>query len=276
MPLWLALLALAAGPRAPELSTAEQMIENGDYEDAVRTLADRLDHGADLSEDEMLEIYRLLGLAHLSLGNEEQARDAYRQLLQARPDFKLPRETPPKLQKLYARILEDIRRKRVRPVSIQPEALPDAPAGQPVTARARVDELPLGARPRLYFRRAGAEAFSAVDFVKKSPGAYEAVVPAYALPAEPRQYELEYYVEVADAAQRRLAGRGDAFNPLSFKVLPPARPQAAPVVEAPWYGNPWVWAAGGAVAVGAGAGVYFALTQRQRGTVTIVIQAGAW
>jgi hypothetical protein len=85
-------------------------------------------------------------------------------------------------------------------------------------------------------------------------------------------------VEAADAGQRRLAGRGDAFNPLSFKVLPAARPQEArppAATEAPWYQNPYVWAGGGAVAVAAGAGVLIAVTQKQRGSVTIVIQTGA-
>ncbi|HEY8208786.1 MAG TPA: hypothetical protein VIG99_14955 [Myxococcaceae bacterium] len=278
---WLAaaLIAFSAGggPRAPELSRAQGMIERGDYEDALKTLGNRLDR-ADLSEDELVEVYRLLGLAHLSLGNEVEAMQAYRQLLQARPDFRLPRETPPKLQRLYARILEEIRLGRVRPVSIQLEPLPDLPAGGTATARVRVDELPLGARVRLYFRRAGAEAFSAVDFARRSPGAYEALIPGYALPQEPGEYELEYYVEVADPAQRRLAGRGDAFNPFTFRVLPqrPDAPAPATPAEAPWYQNPYVWAGGGAVAVAAGAGVLIAVTHRDRGSVTIVIQTGAW
>src|SRR6185295_4251692 len=278
---WLAAAALAltlsAGPRAPELARAQEMLERGDYEEALRTLADRLDHSADLSEDELVEIYRLLGLAHLSLGNEVEAMEAYRQLLQACPDFRLPRETPPKLQRLYARIVDDIRKGKVRPVSVQLEPLPDEPAGAAAVARAKVEALPLGARVRLYFRRAGAEAFSAVDFARKEPGAYEALIPGYALTAEPRGYDVEYYVEAADAGQRRLAGRGDAFNPLSFRVLP-ARPQEAkppPAAEAPWYQNPYVWAGSGAVAVAAGAGVLIAVTQKQRGSVTIVIQTGA-
>jgi tetratricopeptide (TPR) repeat protein len=272
-----ALAALAAGPRTPELSRAQGMIERGDYEEALKTLGNRLDRGSDLSEDELVEVYRLLGLAHLSLGNEVEAQQAYRQLLQARPDFRLPRETPPKLQRLYERILEEIRLGRVRPVSIQLEPLPDAPAGEVVSTRIRVEDLPLGSKVRLYFRRAGAEAFSAVDFARKGAGAYEALIPGYAMPPEPGEYELEYYVEVADPTQRRLAGRGDAFNPFSFKVLPQRPGATAPArAEAPWYQNPYVWAGGGAVAVAAGAGVLIAVTQKQRGSVTIVIQTGAW
>jgi len=117
-----------------------------------------------------------------------------------------------------------------------------------------------------------------VDFAKKSPGAYEALIPGYALTAEPRGYEMEYYVEAADPGQRRLAGRGDAFNPLSFRVRPAARAQEAQpptAPEKPWYQNPYVWAGSGAVAVAAGAGVLIVATQKQRGSVTIVIQTGA-
>jgi hypothetical protein len=47
---------------------------------------------------------------------------------------------------------------------------------------------------------------------------FVATVPAFELPQEVLAYGVDDYVEVADGAQRRFAGRGDPFNPLTFTV----------------------------------------------------------
>lgn len=268
-PAWVAQVS----PRSPELDRAQQQIESGDFEEAVKTLQAGLAQ-PDLSDEMLAEFYRLLGLAELYLGNEEQARDAYEKLLQARPDFELPRSTPPKVRKLYARILEDIKRRRVRPVTLAAEPLPSTHGDSPVQVRAHISDLPLGAKARLYYRRSGAQTYSSVTFTRLAgqPEDFQAVVPAYEVPAEARPYDIEYYLEVSDAAQRRLAGKGDAFSPLAFTVE--ARAPVAPAVsEDAWYKNPWVWVVGGAVAVGATAGVVLVATSKQTGTITITIRS---
>jgi tetratricopeptide (TPR) repeat protein len=264
---------LGISPHSPELERAQTQIENGDFEEAVKTLQAALSQ-ADVSDEMLAEYYRLLGLAQLYLGDQEGARDAYEKLLQARPDFELPRSTPPKLRKLYARILEDIKRRRVRPVTLDSEPLAPVYGESPVPVQARITDLPLGAKARLYFRRAGAQTFSSVGFTrqKEGPDAYTAVVPAYEVPAEPHPYEVEYYLEVADAAQRRLAGKGDAFNPLTFTVQPRTVAPTELTHDEAWYKSPWVWVLGGAVAAGATTGIVLVATSKQTGTLTITIR----
>lgn len=260
-------LALS-GPGSAEVEKAQRQIDAGDFEVAVRTLEAALDQ-EDLSDDVLVDLYRLLGLAYLYLGDEPKARDAYEKLLQARPDFELSRSAPPKIRELYSRIIRDIRQRRVRPVTLEMAPIPSAAGGRELDVAARITDLPLGAKAKLYYRRGGAQAYSSVDFVRERGASdrYTAILPGFAVPEEPHPYEVEYYVEVADAARRRLAGRGDAFSPLAFKVAgeAPLAPPPAP----PWWHNPWVWVAGGAVAAGATAGIVWVATQPQTGTVKI-------
>ncbi|MBN1204640.1 MAG: hypothetical protein JXB05_06920 [Myxococcaceae bacterium] len=263
------------GTTTPEIVRAQEQIEQGDFEEAVKTLQAGLD-APDVTDDQLVELYRLLGLASLYLGDEARARQAYERLLQARPDFELPRNAPPKLRNLYARIKEDIKSRRVRPVTIHVDPIPDPTGGEPVLVEARIEDMALGAKARIFYRRAGDVAFNSVDFIRErgSKDRYLATLPAYELPAEPTPYEVEYYFEVADAAQRRLAGRGDSFQPLVFQVEPPrsANQPATASTGRPWYKSPWLWVAVGAVAIGGTAAGVAIASSEERGRVPITIR----
>lgn len=265
-------LLFQVAPARPEIARAQRQIETGEFEEAVKTLEAGLD-APDVTDDQLVELYRLLGLTSLYLGGEARAREAYEMLLQARPDYELPRTAPPKIRTLYARIKEDIKDRRVRPVTLQVDPIPDVPGGTPVRVEARLQEMALGARARLFYRRAGAQAYSSVDFTRDrgQKERYTATLPAYELPATASAYEVEYYFEVADAAQRRLAGRGDAFNPLVFQVAP-EQGAVASAGERPWYKSPWLWVAVGAVAVAGTAGAVVYATSEERGRVPITIR----
>ena len=126
--------------------------------------------------------------------------------------------------------------------------------------------------------RRGAGPFSSVELVKPTPEALEllARVPAFDLPVEAQDYELQYYVEVTDASQRRLATVGDASAPRAVKVTVPAAKEPPPTVAAassdkPWYARPWVWAVAGGVVAG-GAATAFLLSSNPTATVPIRIQ----
>ncbi|MBX5481680.1 MAG: hypothetical protein IRZ16_07540 [Myxococcaceae bacterium] len=239
------------GPRSPEAEEANELMEQGEFEQAVKVLQRGLSQ-PDVSDDVLVELYRLMGLAQLYLGNEARAREAYEKLLQARPDYEIPHSAPPKIRELYARIKEDIRKRRVRPVTLDAAPIDVHEGGRPLELNARIEDMALGAKAKLYYRRAGAQSYSSVDFGRAKGGAredYSATIPAYELPAEPRGYDMEYYLEVADAAQRRLAGKGDAFNPLHFRVTPAGEEVPGSTKASAWYENPWVWAGAGAIVV---------------------------
>lgn len=268
-------LLFQLGSTNAEISRAQEQIEQGDFEEAVKTLQAGLD-APDVTDDQLVELYRLLGLASLYLGDEARAREAYERLLQARPDFELPRNAPPKLRQLYARIKEDIKSRRVRPVTLLVDPIPDPTGGEPVQVDARIEDMALGAKAKVFFRRAGDEAYSSVDFVRArgTKDRYQATLPAYELPSEATAYEVEYYFEVADAAQRRLAGRGDSFHPLIFQVLPrqAAGQSAEASNERPWYKSPWLWVGVGAVVVGGTAAGVALASSPDRGHVPVTIR----
>ena len=260
-------------PRNEAMEKARVQVDEGDFEDAVRTLEKGIDQ-PDLTDDQLAELYRLLGLSHLYLGNEDKARDAFEKLLQARPDYELPKSAPPKIRALYARIKEDIRKRRVRPVTLTVTPVSEAPGGAAVVVDARIEDMALGARAKLFYRRAGVQSFSSIDFArsKASRTDYSATLPAFEVPQEDQSYEVEYYVEVADAAQRRLAGRGDPYNPLGFRVA--ARKVAdGPIVEpAPLYKSPWLWIGIGLGVAAATTGVVLLATSNQTATLPVKIQ----
>lgn len=259
-------------PRNDALTRGQQQVDDGDFEDAVKTLEAGID-APDLTDEQLAELYRLLGLSHLYLGNEDKARDAFEKLLQARPDYELPKATPPKIRTLYARIKDDIRKRRVRPVTLTVSGVPEQTPGQAVTVESRIDDMALGAKAKLFYRRSGAQNYSSIDFMRDRAdrSLYRATIPAFELPEEAAAYDLEYYVEVADAAQRRLAGRGDPFTPLTFRVNAKATASEADKPTA-WYANPWVWVGIGAGAAAVTTGAILLATQKPTGTLPITIQ----
>jgi tetratricopeptide (TPR) repeat protein len=260
-------------PKNEAIQKAAQQVDEGDFEDAIRTLEKGIDQ-PDLTDDQLAEMYRLLGLSHLYLGNEDRARDAFEKLLQARPDYDLPRAAPPKIRALYARIKDDIRKRRVRPVTLTVTPVTEVAGGNAVVVEARIEDMALGAKAKLFYRRAGVQSFSSIDFArgKTSRTDYGATVPAFEVPSEDQSYEVEYYVEVADAAQRRLAGRGDPYNPLAFRV-PARKVTAEPVVEStPLYKSPWLWIGIGLGAAAITTGVVVLATSNQTATLPVKIQ----
>lgn len=265
---------LAQAPVLPEVEQAQTQIDNAEFEDAVKTLQQAL-NAQDVTDDQLVEIYKLLGLAHLYMGNEEKARDAYEKLLQASPDFELPRSAPPKIRSIYARIKEDIKKRRVRPVTITAEPVEAVKGGTPLEVKVKIEDLALGSKPKLYYRRGGEQSYSSVDFVRdrRDKTLYRAIIPAFELPEENATYDVEYYLEVADAARRRLAGRGDAYSPQRFAVI--AKDDdftGGGQGDDAWYKNPWIWVGAGALVVGAGVGVYFLANQKQTTSVGFTIK----
>jgi tetratricopeptide (TPR) repeat protein len=271
--LCVALPVVGQVPESGALNRAQQQVDDGDFEDAIKTVDAGIEE-SDLTDDQLAEMYRLLGLSNLYLGHEEQARDAFEKLLQARPDYELPKSAPPKIVTLYARIKDDIRKRRVRPVTLSLAALTEAPGDTAVRVEATIDDLALGARAKLFYRRAGAQNFNSVDFtrVKGNRSAFGATVPAFEVPAEEQSYEVEYYVEVADAAQRRLAGRGDRYQPLTFRIAAKKQVGVAQAAPVPLYKSPWLWVGIGVAAAAAATGVLLYATSNQTATLPVKIQ----
>ncbi len=270
------LLAAPVGAHAtepgdsPAAALARAQIESGDFELALRTLSSRLRAG-ELTEAELVELYRLQGLAYLYVGDEQRARDSYERLLQAQPEFDLPASAPPKIRALFERLREDIRAQRIKPVRVTLAPAADRAEGEsgPVEVAATVENLPPTARVRLYYRREGTVPFSSSDARRAGGDSFVATIPTYETPPESAPYALEYYLEVADEGQQRLAGRGDPAAPLRFQVLPLG--SAAASAERAWYRSPWTWVIAGAVVAG-GVTSAVLLTRPRAPALTLTIE----
>jgi len=82
------LLALAlASP--PELKRAKDRFEFGAYADAAGTLRQLLARAPELTQQEAVDAYRMLGIAEYQLGDRLGARDAFVHLLSFEPDYTL-------------------------------------------------------------------------------------------------------------------------------------------------------------------------------------------
>jgi tetratricopeptide (TPR) repeat protein len=256
-----ALPLLTAEPSTIQaLRNAERLLEAGSFEQAIRIVQKAL-QDPELGEAARVHAYKLLGLAQLYLGREADARRSYEKLLELRPDYELPTTAPPKIQALYARIKEEAGKRRLEPVTLTAKPLSDVVGDQPLQVTVEIHNMAPGLKAKLYYRRQGTPWYSAVDFVSQdaAPSLHDATVPAYDLKAEDTPYVVQYYFDVSDAAQRRIAGRGTQDEPLSMRVLPPGNVSVRP--QRRWYQNPWVWLAAGVVIAGATTGVVLIATQ---------------
>jgi hypothetical protein len=273
--LCLALAALAPAPvsaaAAKPVEKARQLIEDAEFDQALKVINEALG-STDNSDAILVALYELQGTAYLFQNKEDKARAAFERLLQADPDHQLPKATSTKIRTLF----EQVRADR-RPVKLAHTKLASAKAGQRLDVRAQIADLPQGAKPRLYYRRAGTEGYSSTSFVSEPPD-YVAKVPAFELPAEDAEYSLEYYLEVGDATGRRIAGVADALSPLRVRVSAKDEaapgPATAPVVESgeAWYQKWWVWTIVGVVVVGAGVGAGVALSLPSDATVPVTVK----
>jgi hypothetical protein len=224
----------------------------------------------DNSDAILVQIYELQGTAYLFLGREDKARYSFERLLQAEPDYQLPKTTSNKIRALF----EQVRAER-KPVKLTHTPLATARPGERLDVRAQVADLPAGAKTRLYYRRAGTEAYSSTSFSAEGAD-YVARIPAFELPAEDSEYALEYIP--GDRRRRRAAAwRGRATR--SRRCASASRRGRSPPPAGRPGGRrgrglvPEVVGVDprGAVAVGAGVGVGVALTQPKDATLPITV-----
>jgi tetratricopeptide (TPR) repeat protein len=104
LPLLLALALLAP----PELKRAKDKFEFGHYADAAGALRQLLATDPDLTQDEAVDAYRMLGISEYHLGDLPQARAAFVHLLSYDPDFALdPFLVPPAIVEFFDRVKKE-------------------------------------------------------------------------------------------------------------------------------------------------------------------------
>jgi hypothetical protein len=91
--------SLSAAP--VDVETAEQLYAKLDYEQA-NAVAERVVKKAGLTHDQLVRAYRVLAVTYAVLDKEEQARDAFLQLLTYDPDYQADPNLGPKVNTPFA------------------------------------------------------------------------------------------------------------------------------------------------------------------------------
>ncbi len=94
-PLWLALafLSIAAPASAQSLEEAQQQLDSGHAAAAAEMATTLVDQGTRVGTD-LAPLYRLIGLASATAGNEDAAREAFTRWLALEPEGRLDRSLP--------------------------------------------------------------------------------------------------------------------------------------------------------------------------------------
>jgi tetratricopeptide (TPR) repeat protein len=99
----LALLLALAAPA--ELKRGRDRLEFGAWADAAGAIRQLLDKHPDLPDPDAIEAYRILGIAEFNLGDQDQARSAFVNLLARDPDYALDAFlVPPAIVEFFDRV----------------------------------------------------------------------------------------------------------------------------------------------------------------------------
>ena len=95
-------------PCEEALGAAESAYLNGNFQEAIRLVSPCLDRD-DVSEDQVVQAYRLLSLAHLQQNEMRQARAAIVNIFGIRPEYEAdPVEDPPSYVSLVSIVRRDV------------------------------------------------------------------------------------------------------------------------------------------------------------------------
>jgi hypothetical protein len=246
------------------LHRAQSQYTEAQYAGAVAALTQILARH-DLPAAMRREATLYLGMSHLALGHDEDARTRFREVLEADDAYELPRDTSPKVRGLFEQVREKVQATPV--LAALPPVVQSAAAGPDhVRFRFRADRV--GARETTaYWRRRGQSDWSRAILkwsaaVDGSPElTTEPPLGASAEAAGPGiDFDLQYYAEVREGG-RVLARAGTAEQPLEIRVHvhgPSAREHlnSGSNLEQPFYKRWWFWTLAGVAAAGTVTVVY--------------------
>lgn len=262
-----ALLVLVAGPAqaASGLEKCRQLEQEFDYKGMLTEcgVAAAEPHA---TPQERIELYRLLGIAHATLGEDDKAKLWFLKLLALKPDFTLPADASPKFRETFAEAQEAFRQEGAVVVVHAPSGVDAAGRPKPVVFEVtdrlgRVGQ----AKVRVQSIVDGKESVPAEAALLRSGGAGatstysgELPDPALSAPGTPPSYVLRYDLVLqspsGDAVQPT-----EPFAPVEVAVRGPAGGGGGG--EVPWLGIGAV-TAGAVLVVGAttGAGLAWCFT----------------
>lgn len=279
--------ALAQQPKAPPAKPAapaqpvdlitkgKQLFEDQQYEESIATLSAALVRPGNTNEQK-IEINRLLALNYITIGKKEEADSAVRALLVVNPDYQLPATESPRFRDFFAQararweaegrpglVKEE---PTARPVVLKHGPPSQVDPGQAIELRGRLEDPDGRARSvKLYYREGVKGEFLEAP-ADLSNGSVRASIPGSAV----KPPLVDYYFEVTAEDGSVVASRGDAQGPLRIAVREPSKGWVLPVA----IGGGVLGAAAivGALAL---AGVFSSSSERNTANVSITISDSA-
>jgi hypothetical protein len=269
---WVALLFAAAVPTsAPsELERGIQLLAGNDIPAAVVVLSGVR---GPLALEDVVRLDENLGVALAYAGKSAEAERRFGHLLAVEPGHVLPYSISPKATFVFEKVRREMAQRRAT------EALLETPAAAPfdreiaLALTCRANALDLVASWQVCHRVKGSSAdYQCVN----RPGLPIGETATVTLPAVPASAAVEPAATAPDKApavlQVALAGL-DAQGNEVFRNPSRAQPREIPIgiaVPGPWYGNVWLWAAVGVVAIAAASGTAVAIWALQPATARVV------
>jgi hypothetical protein len=221
-------LTPAANEPSPKLlQKAAELYASLEY-DAVIPLTEVLLQRDDLPIEGKLEAHRLNGSAKAIVQDPVDAEKPFRLLLRLRPDYDLPKDTPPKILSAFRKVQTEERalaaqaelfnrEKKIEGLKFLDEPPKASKGGRPLPFSLRLRD-PGSAvdTVRVPYRRAGQGAFSSLALQRDEEGKWVGQIPAE-YTADEKGFTLEYYVESADA-KGALLSEGSAQAPLKVDI----------------------------------------------------------
>ncbi|MBX3212336.1 MAG: hypothetical protein KF850_09910 [Labilithrix sp.] len=265
----------ARAAEAPaDVETAEQLYAKLDY-DKANEVAERVTKQRNLSHDQLVRAYRILAVTDAILDKEEQARDAFLQLLVFDPEYTVDTNLGPKVSTPFVEARGQFR------------SLPSKP-GMEVVANVRADGGQLRVTTRDPTRIAkrvsvGYRWTSSGEYTVSTVGVGEATVEV--APASGGRTRLDFYALALDDRDNAVFEAGNPQVPKSAFAEAGSRPIAGGAgggggekSGGSVFSSPVFWIIAGAVVAGGGTAAFFALRPEDpatRASLSPQIRCGA-
>ena len=261
-----------------DVETAEQLYAKLDYEGA-NAVAERVAKKTGLTHDQLVRAYRVLAVTNAVLDKEEQARDAFLQLLTYDADYQADPNLGPKVNTPFMEARGSFRSLSSKPGIEVAASLSTSGGTLRVTTR---DPTRMVKRVNVGYRWTSSGEYSVSQL---SAGEQAAAVEVTAPPAG--RSRLDFYVQALDERDNAVLEAGNPAVPRSA-FAEAGGGGGGPVKGGGGTGgtkaeggsilsSPFFWIAAGAVVLGGAAATYFAVRPQEppsRATLSPVILCG--
>jgi hypothetical protein len=261
-----------------DVETAEQLYAKLDYEGA-NAAAERVVKKTGLTHDQLVRAYRVLAVTNAVLDKEEQARDAFLQLLTYDPEYQADPNLGPKVNTPFMEARGSFRSLSSKPGIEVSASLSTSGGTLRVTTR---DPTRMVKRVNVGYRWTSSGEYSVSQL-----GAGEVAAVEVAAPPSGRT-RLDFYVQALDERDNAVLEAGNPAVPKSAFAEAggggggPVRgggsgPGGGKQESGSILSSPFFWIAAGAVVLGGTAAAYFALRPQEpptRATLSPIILCG--